>query len=362
MIELAQTFQEYGAEYLSKFQDRMLPSHIKAMQAVLQCRTPSLGGQVYKCAKCSDRDYSYHSCNNRNCPKCGGDKIQHWTEKQFNLLLPTPYFFVTFTLPEEFRSIVRSNQKFFYSLFFKTSAKALKLLAQDKRFVGGDIGFLGIIQTWARNLIFHPHIHYIVPATALSLDRKKYIKIKNSKFLVHVKPLGILFKKLFKQAVQHTEFYHQIPYCVWKKNWVVHVEAAGYGREIIKYIAPYVYRVALTNNKIKKIENRMVTFEYEDSETKENRYCTLEVLEFIRRFLQHTLPTGFMKIRYFGIMGSKTKDKWFLLKQLLFQALDCKDKSLFLNIECFSQKKTKKHCCRKCGGNLILIGILPRAP
>jgi hypothetical protein len=362
MVELAEIFQEYGAEYLSKFQDKMLPSHLKAMKAICECRTPQLGGQVYACAKCETQDYSYHSCNNRNCPKCGGDKIQQWTQKQFDLLLPVPYFFVTFTLPEELRLIVRSNQKYFYTLFFKVSAQALKILAREKRFIGGDIGFLGIIQSWARNLIYHPHIHYIVPGAALSDDRKKYIKIKNNKFLVHVKPLSMLFKRLFKEGLQKTEFFNQIPSCIWKKDWVVHAEAAGYGQEIIKYIAPYVYRVALSNNRIKNIADRKVTFEYEDSETKKTQICTLDVLEFMRRFLQHVLPQGFVKVRYFGIMGAKEKDKWFLLKNIIFQALAKKNKTLFLDIEYFQQKKKPNHCCRSCGGELILISILQRGP
>jgi len=220
---------------------------------------------------------------------------------------------------------------------------------------------LGIIQTWARNLIFHPHIHYIVPAAALSADRKRYIKIKNSRFLVHVRPLSRLFKILFRQAIKDTAFYHQIPPDVWQKEWVVHVEAAGYGREIIKYLAPYVYRVALSNHSIKKIEGREVTFTYEDNETKETKFCTLEVLEFMRRFLQHVLPSGFMKVRYFGIMAAKTKDRWFLLKQLLFQALAQKNKNRFLSIN-LRLRKTKKPYCRKCGADLILIGTFPGAP
>ena len=361
MVELAELFQAFGAEYLSKFQDRMLPSHIKVMQSILRCRTPSLGGQVYQCPKCDKQDYSYHSCNNRHCPKCGGDKIGQWIKKQFDLLLPTPYFFVTFTLPEELRFLIRANQKFFYSVFFTTSAAALKRLALDKRFVGGQIGFLGIIQTWARNLIFHPHIHYIVPAAALSADRKRYIKIKNSRFLVHVKPLSRLFKTLFRQAIENTAFYHQIPAGVWQKEWVVHVEAAGYGREIIKYIAPYVYRVALSNHSIKKIDGRNVTFTYEDSAAKKSVSCTVDVLEFMRRFLQHTLPDGFMKVRYFGIMGANTRKEWLLLKQLLFRMLSRKNQNRFLRID-FKQKQTRKPCCRKCGTELFLIGNLPRAP
>ena len=362
MFELAQIFQEYGAEYLSKFQHRMPPSHKKTMQAISQCRTPALGGQVYSCFNCSKEDYAYHSCNNRHCPKCGGDKVQRWIQKQFQLLLPTSYFFVTFTLPQELRFIVRSHQKILYNLFFRTSAKALKQLAKDKRFVGGDIGFFGIIQTWARNLIFHPHIHYIVPQAALSTNRKKYIKIKNKKFLVHVKPLKILFKKLFKRALQNTQIYNQIPSSVWKKDWVINIKSAGQGQEIIKYVAPYVYRVAISNHKIKDVSGRKVTFEYEDNETKTIQLCTLDVIEFMRRFLQHTLPLGFMKVRYFGIMGANTKYKWLLLKYLLFQAISAKNKKSFLAINLFKKERQPCLYCRKCGGRLILIGQLPRAP
>lgn len=361
MIELADIFNTHGDEYLSKFQGRILPSHIKAIKSIKRCRTPALGGQVYSCNKCNLYDYSYHSCNNRNCSKCGGDKTETWIKKQFNLLLPTPYFFVTFTLPEELRYIVRSNQKYFYNIFFKASSEALKILSKDKRFVDGDIGFMGVLQTWARNLIYHPHIHYIVPGVALSHDRKKYIKIKNSKFLVHVKPLSLLFKRLFKESLQTTEFYKQISTSVWYKDWVVHCEPAGYGQEIIKYVAPYVYRVALSNNKIKSFRDRFVTFQHQDFKTKQNKICTLDVIKFISRFLQHVLPHGFTKVRYFGIMGSNVKDKWFLLKHLLFKNHSLKKQKLFLKIN-FKSKSKKVRCCNNCGGVLNFIGVLPRGP
>ena len=209
--EIADIFRLYGQEYQQLYADSLLPSHKKALQKIEQCRTPTLGGQVYGCTSCGKLDYSYHSCNSRNCPKCGGDKIENWIKKQFDRLLPTPYFFVTFTLPEELRSIVRSHQRFFYDLFFKISSQALKDLAKDKRFVGGQIGFFGIIQTWARNIAYHPHIHYIVPGVALSSDHKHFFKIKNKKFLVHVKPLGRHFKYLFQKALKKHNFMTKLP-------------------------------------------------------------------------------------------------------------------------------------------------------
>lgn len=270
------------------------------------------------------------------------------------------YYFVTFTLPEELRPLVSSNQIFFYDLFFKTSSQALKDLARNKRFVGGEIGFFGILQTWARNLIYHPHIHYIVPGVALSPDHKRFIKIKNKKFLVHVKPLGIHFKSLFQKALKETPFYNQIPKSVWNRDWVVHCQPAGSGQEIIKYVAPYVYRVAISNHKIKKLEDRKVTFTYEDSETKKIKTCTLDVMEFIRRFLQHVLPSGFTKVRYFGILGANIREKLAILKYLLVQALPSKVKEWFLNLH-FEIKK-KVHNCLKCGGLLILVGPIPRGP
>jgi hypothetical protein len=164
-----------------------------------------------------------------------------------------PYFFVSFTLPKEFRFLVRSHRHFFYDLFFKTSSRALKDLAMDKRFVGGKIGFFGILHTCTRQLLFHSHIHYIVPGVALSPDHKRYIKIKNKKFLIHVTPLGIHFKYLFQKALKKTEFYDQVPKTVWEKNWVVHCEHAGTGQEVIKYVAPYVYRVAISNRRLIKL-------------------------------------------------------------------------------------------------------------
>ena len=358
--QIAGLFDLYGQEYHQRYGNSMPLSHKKAIRKIRCCRTPTLGGEVYACPGCDRFEYSYHSCNSRHCPKCGGDKIQTWIKKQFDRLLPVPYFFVTFTIAAEFRRLFLSHQRFLYDLFFRTSAAALKDLARDRRFVGGKIGFLGIIQTWRGDLRYHIHIHYIVPGVALSFDHKRFLRIKNKRFLVHVDPLGCRFKYLFQKALRKTPFYALIPKGVWGKDWVVHCESAGYGTQIVKYVAPYVYRMAISNNRIVKIEDRQVTFLYKDHETKKMVPCSLEVIEFLRRFLQHVLPHGFTKVRYFGIMASNCKDTWFLLKSLLVHYLSKDGKKWFFNIE-FQIGKGPRHC-PKCGAALILIGRLPRGP
>ena len=355
-MKLSEVLKTFGPEYLSRFKDRILPSHVKAVQSVLKCRTEALGGQIYSCPECHDDHYAYHSCNNRHCPACGGDKIQKWVKKQCDNLLPVPYFFVTFTVPEELRLFFRSHQKLFYSLIFKASSRALKDLAMNKRFIGGEIGFFGVLQTWARNLFYHPHVHYIVPGVALSPNHKKWIKIKNKKFLVHVHPLSARFKSLFRQELENTELNSQIPESVWRKDWVVHCEQAGYGKEIIQYVAPYVYKVAMSDSQNIKVNNGEITFQYEESKIKEKQKCTLPIFEFIRRYLQHVLPNGFVKVRYFGLMGANQKTLFHHLKLLIYESLSIKEQAKFLLINFEIRKKQMK--CRKCKSVLIVTGIL----
>lgn len=163
MLELADIFRRYGPEYRARFKNRILPSHLRAMRDIEECRTEAMGGHVYFCDDCQELIYSYHSCKNRHCPKCGNDSTELWLQKQLELLVPEKYFLVTFTLPDGLRKTARSNQKTIYDLLFTTSAAALKKLALDPRFVGGQIGMVGVLHTWARDSSYHPHVHYIVP-------------------------------------------------------------------------------------------------------------------------------------------------------------------------------------------------------
>jgi hypothetical protein len=186
---------------------------------------------------------------------------------------------VTFTLPEELRGLARRHQKLMYDLLFRCSAAALQELAQDPRFVGGQIGMVGVLQTWARDLSYHPHLHYLVPGGGVT-EAEQWQRARNA-FLVHVKPLSKLFRGKFRAALEKTALYEQAPAEVWhaKREWVVHCQSVGSGEAALKYLAPYIFRVAISNNRIVKVENEQVTFRYYDNKGK-RRYCTLPVLEF----------------------------------------------------------------------------------
>ena len=305
-LELADIFRQYGPAYRQKYAERLLPSHRRAMRAIEQCRTPTLGGQAYLCPQCHQTQYSYHSCCNRHCPKCQNDKAQDWLEQQQNFLLPTPYFMLTFTIPAALRPLARSHQTLVYDLLFRASADATQLLAQDPRFVGGQLGLIGILHTWGRNLSYHPHIHYLVPAGGMASDHRTWLSAHHN-FLLPVKALSRIFRAKFHHALQKAGLTNDIPASVWKQDWVVHCKPVGNGCTAIKYLAPYVFRVAISNSRLVKLENNRVTFRYRSSNTGQIKFCTLSADEFIHRFLQHVLPRGFVKIRYFGFFGSSQR-------------------------------------------------------
>jgi len=349
----------FGEAYLDRYGDAMPETHRKALAGIRQCRTQVMGGKRYDCPKCKAEQYAYHSCNNRHCPKCGGDKTEGWLKKQFDRLLPVPYFFATFTLPAAFRAIFRSHQKICYALFFEASAQALKEIAANKRFVGGNIGFEGVLQTWTSTLLYHPHIHYIIPGVGLSKNRKSWIKIKNKTFLVHGNPLGLRFKSLFQKALKkrHPELYLQVPAKVWNQDWVVDCKQAGYGREVISYLAPYIFRTAMTDQRNLTLhDNKMVSFNYKDNQTKERKPCHLEALDLIGRFLQHVLPRGFVKVRYFGLLGANQGHLLKQLKWLILKSISKKEQACFLAIE--FKARDKQMLCKCCGSPLVLKEIL----
>ena len=349
MVELAEIFRLHGPAYRAKFQDRLLPSHLRAMEAIEHCRTEALGGGLYFCEQCQEQHYSYHSCKNRHCPKCQNDQANEWLANQKNLLLPVSYFMVTFTLPEELRSVARSHQQIVYNILFRASAEALLELASDPRFVGGKIGAVGVLHTWTRDLFYHPHVHYIASGGGLAADGRW--RTSRRDFLVHVKPLSILFRAKFRDLLKQTDLFQLVDPQVWRKDWVVHSQPVGTGSAAFKYLAPYIFRVALSNRRIRALQAGQVTFSYKDSATEQTKFSTSSAEEFIRRFLQHVLPKGFVKVRYYGLLAAANRPLLDHARQLLNLAAA---QSIPAHAERQGKETVDPPRCPKCGAALRL--------
>jgi ribosomal protein L37AE/L43A len=315
MLEVADIFRLHGPAYRARFGARMLPSHLRAMQDIEQCRTASLGGQLYYCAQCDQQRYSYHSCKNRHCPKCQNEQANEWLAAQQSLLLPVTHFLVTFTLPAELRALARSNQKTIYNLLFRASAAALLQLAQDPRFVGASLGMVGVLHTWTRQLLYHPHVHYLVTGGGLTADG--HWRSSRKDFLVPVKALSPIFRAKFRYVLKMTVLFGVVAAAVWRMHWLVHSEAVGSGAQAFQYLAPYIFRVAISNNRLRKLEQGQVTFSYKESATDQIKRCTVTAKEFIRRFLQHVLPPRFIKVRYYGLLSPAQRPRLYQARQLL---------------------------------------------
>ena len=346
MITIDNIFHLYIPEYISKYWDKMPTGHKKTIQDILSCRTRKLGGQTWYCENCQKIHYNYFSCKNRMCPKCQNNQTTTWLSKQMKKLLPVQYFMVTFTVPSELRDIFRSNNKICYELLFKASSESMKQLALDRRFIGGEIGMVGLLQTWTSNLIYHPHIHYIVPGIALS-KHNNTIKFAKNKFLFHNKPLAKLYRGKLCAGLKENNL--NVPQEIWAKNWVVDIQAVGNGIGSLKYLSKYIYKTAISNNNILSSENKTVTIRIKDNQTRKNKIISLPAMEFIRRFLQHTLPKGFQKVRSYGLLHPKRKSTLYLLQILL---------KTQIKENCIPKNPIFK--CPKCGKKMILIDTTKR--
>ena len=307
MPELADIFNTYGSAYLEKFGDKILPQHKRAMLDITGCRTEYAGGHVDYCFDCQQRHYFYHSCCNRSCPKCQGNNIHEWLAKREAEILPVPYYHITVTFPQEMRYIIRSNSRKLLSILMREVANVLMELAADPKFVGGKISILEVLHTWSRSLIYHPHIHCLVPGGGLSFDGKHWIFARKS-FFIPVRKLSYHLRERLKKVFQTEIPEIKFPSSIWKKQWVAHCKPAAQGADkVIQYLGRYVYKVALTNNRILSDKNGQITFKYKNYNDDRWRTMTLEAFEFIRRFLQHAPPKGFHKVRFYGLLSPKNR-------------------------------------------------------
>lgn len=317
MLEIAEVIRQAGPAYWREFASRMLASHFQVLRDLVQCRTPARGGHVRQCDQCDERRYSYHSCRNRHCPKCQGPETKRWLQSRRAMLLDCPYFLVTFTLPAQLRELTRSHQKTVYSALMRAGADALLQLAKDPGFLGGSPGMLGVLHTWTRELHYHPHAHFLVTGGGLSADGQAWRKTSYPEFLMPQYVLSMRMRENFKKALARIGLLDLAPRRAWRTRWVVDVGFAGSGQEVLAYLARYVHRVALPNSRLERFENGQVTFRYRESRTQELRRCTLSAEEFLRRFLQHVLPKGFMKVRSYGLFASACRKDLQKAQQLL---------------------------------------------
>lgn len=317
MIEIAEVFRRFAADYLSAHGASMLPSHRRAIEDILACRTATLGGQVWHCEACNTEVFSYHSCGNRSCPKCHTAQTQEWLERRQSELLPVPYFHITITVPAELRAVLRANQRDGYGVLMQACAAAIIELARDPRYVGGTVAVLAVLHTWTQQLDLHPHVHCLVSGGSISEDATTW-RPAHRKFLVPVKALAKLVRGKFRAMLGRKRPDLAIPDAVWRTPWVLHVTAWGSGEQaVLDYLARYVFRVALTNARIVGLDDETVTIQYKERKTGRQRTCRLSGEEFMRRFLQHVLPRGFHKVRYSGLWHPVQRHNAARVRQML---------------------------------------------
>jgi len=301
MLEVADIIRRHGVTYRARVGTALAPSQRRALRDLAACRTPARGGHVHQCAQCGRTVYTYHSCRNRHCPKCHRTQTERWLSAQRAHLLPCDYYLLTFTLPQEFRALARDHPRTVYDVLMRCAAAALQTLAGDPRYVGGRLGYLAVLHTWTRALLYHPHVHLLVTAGGLSTDGTQWRPPRHAAYLVPVQALSVLFRAKLCAVLKTAGLLAGIPRDVWDKHWVVHCQPAGRGDQVLDYLGRYVFRIAISNSRLEGLDGDQVTFRYRDGRTHALRRVTLSGVEFLQRFLQHVLPPGCTKVRYYGL-------------------------------------------------------------
>lgn len=358
MTTIKQILRDFGPEYVQRYGDAIPDQHRKAIDAIINCRTEHYGASLFRCRDCGHHHKVPRCCGNRHCPNCQGDKTRQWLAKRLAEQLPVNHFMITFTVPEALRSFIRSHQRRCYGAMFDASSQTLKKFARDEKFIGADLaGFFGVLHTWGRQMPYHPHIHYVVPAGAFSKADGQWHRSADAYF-APVRAMSKIFKAKFHDAMQKLGLASSICPDVWKQAWVVDCRMVGAGAQALKYLASYVFKVAISNSRILKVEDRQVFFKYKKQKSSRWRTMSLEVMEFLRRFLQHVLPSGFMKVRYYGFMSPGSAVPMQCVAESIKRcAVTVVNALRSLDIEPFVPR------CEKCGGALVYYAfILPLRP
>ena len=314
-LEIAHILHHHMDDYKAEYP--LWPEHRKIASDLLNCRTAHLGGHVERCDKCGTIRITYHSCRNRHCPKCQHMPREKWLEERKDEILPTSYFHVVFTLPHELNTIILNNKKVMFNILFAAASKTL--LAFGKNELNGTLGFLAVLHTWDQTLKAHFHLHCLVAGGAVSKDKKRWVPVKNG-YLFNEEALSRVFRGKFMEKMAHVRKTGAIKFTIraygdfrsmlYTKNWVVSVrEPVKRPERVIDYLARYTHRVAIANSRIKKLENGMVSFTAKNRKKQRIDTITITAVEFIRRFLLHSLPRGFVRIRHYGFLANRNRNE-----------------------------------------------------
>ena len=374
-LEVADLIRSAGAAFIERNRQWIRWQHVKVLLAIARCRTAALGGHVDECTRCGHRaTISYNSCRNRHCPKCQIAARNRWIAARQKELLPTRYVHVVFTLPAPLARLALQNKKFIYSLLLRASAETLLEVARDPRHLGAEIGFFSVLHTWNQKLSLHPHVHCVIPAGGLSLDHTHWIKSR-SRFFLSIKVLRRVFRGKFvaglKQAFQsgRLQFHGKLSplsrpktFAAWlrllfRKDWVVYAKPPFGGPEyVLQYLGRYTHRVAISNHRLVSFAEGKVTFRWRDSaHNNEQKLLTVSLDEFLRRFLLHLLPKGFVRIRNFGFLANRRRAAFL---PLCFHLLDAAQEPQADQNAADSNGLWR---CPKCGGPMVVVERLTAA-
>ena len=392
-LEVADIFRRYGVAWRQSQAGHLSLGQLKAMSAIERCRSAALGGHVLRCPACAQVQIAYNSCRNRHCPKCQASAAHRWLEARQVDLLPIDYYHLVFTLPAAINDIAYQNKSIIYSILFKAAAETLLTIAADPKHLGARIGTTLVLHTWGSAMTHHPHVHGIVPGGGLSLDGQQWVACRPG-FFLPVRVLSRLFRRLFLERLLDAyqdgklQFYSkQQPletakaFSAWinplrKIEWVVYAKRPFAGpKAVLAYLSRYTHRVAIANSRLIALDDQGVTFKWKDYRNKgrtRQKQMTLKTDEFIRRFLIHILPTGFHRIRHYGLIANAgRKDNLTRARALLMSNHTGKpannDQSNVDVEEGTLCDEPATYICRKCGAPMIIIesflgGQLPRAP
>jgi predicted Zn-ribbon and HTH transcriptional regulator len=336
---VADIIRAHGNRFIENNRSWLHWKHVKVLHAIARCRTAALGGHRDQCPQCGYQTISYNSCRNRHCPKCQTAARDKWLAARQQELLAVGYFHVVFTLPQELSALALQNKEAVYSLLFRASAETLLEVAADPKHLGAEIGFLSVLHTWGQNLLHHPHVHCVIPAGGLSRDHSRWVHPKpgfflpvrvlshvlRGKFIARLKRLfrsgKLIFAGNLKPLAKRKAFYAFLR-PLFRKDWVVYAKRPFGGPDhVLHYLARYTHRVAISNHRLIAFENDQVTFRWKDyAHRNKKRKMTVSADEFLRRFLLHVLPRGFVRIRFFGFLANRRRaDLLPLCRQLLAQ-------------------------------------------